>query len=496
MPFDEGIVTVASELTLKGSVPYRDFFIIMYPPGQIYVLAALYHFFDVSIFTGRMLAVFIQAFLMLAVFLLCLKITDNLKLSVVGWILALSCSGLRLGVVPSPIWSSMMFSLFGILFVISYAENKRFIFLLLAGILTSLAIMHRHDIGMFCYVSICCSLFLSHKKAKNILYYSLVSFFVPLVVLAYFAKHQAINDLINSLFLFPFVHEKTAFIAFPKPCFDLTMIFHGSLSFIKVNQFYVPILVYCFSAILLFAGFLNNKKFELKKYEALPILIFGVLTFNQARIRTDPAHLLTVIFPALVLFIYGIWFFSRIHINKILKFLYISFIGLISFLFLLIFVKNSDKIFKNIIKKPLRGDIILTAFERGGIYIPKEESGVVLDVVKHIRTKTSEDDRIYVGLLDHSVDSFGGNILLYTLSERMPSAKYYELAPGLVTSGYVQEEIIDSLKTHNVPLLILQKNTKENSLGKSMLDDYIGKNYYPSKRIGDYFIYEKDDISR
>jgi len=85
---------------------------------------------------------------------------------------------------------------------------------------------------------------------------------------------------------------------------------------------------------------------------------------------------------------------------------------------------------------------------------------------------------------------------LYTLSERMPSAKYYELAPGLVTSGYVQEEIIDSLKTHNVPLLILQKNTKENSLGKSMLDDYIGKNYYPSKRIGDYFIYEKDDISR
>jgi len=231
------------------------------------------------------------------------------------------------------------------------------------------------------------------------------------------------------------------------------------------------------------------------------ILVFGVLTFNQVRIRTDPAHLLTAIYPSVVLF--GFMLHKVIYAKstpKILRYAYTSYAFLILFLFSLLVVKNIDKSFKNVFRKPYKKSIVLTRFNRGSVYIPKEEQKHIKDVVSFIKRNTDVNERIYVGNIAHWKDDFGGSLILYTLCERLPSTKYYEILPGLITQKKVQEEIRESLSRRNVNFIILQDIDLPKKpiidTSKTILDDYIRTHFNLVKKFGKYNIYEKSNFYR
>jgi len=501
-PFDEGIITVAAQMLLKGEIPYKDFFIVMYPPGQIYVLAAIFKIFSSSIIAGRLYAVSVSVVSTMLVFAMTRMLTKNPAISFFSYILALTSFSPRLGAIPTPIWPGVCLSLLSIYLFMRYLENPGPFSAFAVGILDGIAIGFRHDIGIFAFIAIFSSL--SIRVFRDRAFRDVISFLAGVIIavfpwVTYFVMSSASKDLYDSLIGFTFIHQKLAAIPFPKPCLDLNAIFHGSLHFININQFYIPIIVYGVVAILLAAGIYKRSRYDEKtSLSLLTILVFGILTFNQARIRTDPAHLLTVIGPAIVLsgFILYDTFSARAgdRFKSTSKYMVSA---LILMLFALLLVKNIDKYVKNAYTKVYKSKIIKTVFDKGAIYLPAEERDEVLDTIKFIKANTGPSDRIFVGNAVHWKDDFGGSLILYYLADRLPATKYYEFLPGLITKKDVQEEMAESLEKHNVKLLVLQDielpkvNIEDIPVEKRILDDYIRKNYVQVEKFGKYNIYKR-----
>jgi len=503
-PYDEGITLVASQCLLAGEVPYKDFFIIMYPPGQVFVLAGLLKLFSFSIIAGRIFAVFVSVATAMLVFLMTRLLTKSRWASLLAWFVTVVALAPRLGAIPSPIFTGMLLALAAIYAYMHYLEELETRWIISAGALAGLSVLFRHDIGAFAIIAIGASLFarlIFNKKTvkktfKGSGLFLASAFLVVLPCVLYLADKSAIHDAIKSLFLFPAVHQKTAVLSFPVPCFDPRMIFHGSLHFIKINQYYIPILVYLLALLYLLTAFARKTFHEKQYFSLIALLAFGVLTFNQVRIRTDTAHLLTVIQPSAIIFAGAI---HRVFLQKFsfrpkvfLRYLITSFI---LFLFMLLSVKNIDKYIKNTYKKPYRKDIIKTDFRRGTVYVPKEERPQILDTLDFIEEKTLSSDRIFIGNTAHWKDDFGGSIILYFLAARLPSTKYYEFAPGITTDPAVQKEIKNSLVKYDVKLLVLQdvdlggQKKEEAPKEIQVLDDFIEEHYSPAKKFGKYNIY-------
>jgi len=502
-PYDEGIVAVAAQMLAAGEVPYRDFFIIAYPPGQIYLLAGLFKIFAGSLVAGRIYAVFVSVAIAMLVYFSSRRLTRSLKISVFAYLVMLASLAPRLGAIPAPIWTGVGLALFAIYLCIRYldSDTPRFIYIAASGMIAGIGIAFRHDIGIFAAAAILAPLTLKAFKERS--FKAVPVFFAGIILVTalwvgYFARLGALSDMRDSLFIFPFVHEKMAAISLPKPCFDLGMIFHQSLYFINVNQFYIPVIAYTFIAGLLFIRLLKGELFRQENMALLAIALFGVITYKEVAVRADPAHLLAMIAPAVIISAYITHdAFSRkfkIRTDIIVK--YVFAIAL-SFLFLLLMIKNVDKCIKNGYTKVYKKDIIRTPFDKGAIYVPREEMEELLDTVRFIRQNTGPGERIYLGNLPHWKDDFGGTLLLYYLADRLPSTKYYELMPGLVTSKKFQEEVAGSLVAKDVRLLILQ-DVDTGGLKKEdvptdslILDEFIARNYAPVAKFGKYNIYKR-----
>ena len=501
-PFDEGIIVVAAQRLLAGEIPYKDFFIVMYPPGQIYMLAAIFKLFASSLIAGRIYTALISVGISMLVFFITRILTKNLVISIFSWLMVLTSLSPRLGALPAPIWPGMLLGILSVYIFIRYLKNPKSSSIFIAGLTAGAAILFRHDIGIFAALSILLPLLieaLNKKSVKYIIFFVSAISFITIPWVAYFLSLSASKDIFNSLIAFTFIHEKTAGIPFPRPCFDLNMIFHGSLHFINVNQFYLPILVYGYTLIRLLARVLRYSwRIEAEGLSLLSILSFGMFTFNHVRIRSDAAHLLTVLAPAMILsaFILHDAFSSgfKFKLKCIAKYA----TGLVIAMLLgLLLIKNVDKYIKNTYIKVYRYDIVKVGFERGALYLPREEAGDVLSTVKFIKENTGTGDRIYIGNIAHWKDDFGGSTVLYFLADRLPSAKFYELLPGLVTNKEVQIEIRDSLIHKDVKLIVLQ-DVEMAGLERSgvpeerrILDDFIEREYKATARFGKYNIYKR-----
>lgn len=504
-PFDEGIIAVAAQMLLAGEIPYKDFFIVMYPPGQIYVLAAIFKIFSYSLTVARLYTVFVSLAGAMLVFFMTRLLTKNLAISIFAWLMVLTSLSPRLGAIPAPIWPGMLLGVLSLYIYMLYLKNGKLSYVIVAGTVCGAAIAFRHDIGIFASAAILfpLSMEVSYKKFfKRIVFFIAPILAITSLWLAYFISKSASKDIFNSLVAFTSIHQKTAALPFPRPCLDLSMIFHGSLQFINVNQFYIPILAYIFiSAFLLFKGFGRSRYDEMTRLSLTAILLFGVFTFNQARIRTDPAHLLTVIHPTIVLCAFILYDTFSQKFNTRPSYLTKCLIaGLIAVLLPLLLIKNIDKYLKNTYTKVYKKSIIKTVFDRGSIYVPKDEREDVLSTIEFIKDNTLPDDRIYIGNMAHWKDDFGGSTIIYFLANRLPAVKFYELLPGLVTDRETQQEIRDSLKEKDVKLIILQDvdtgalKREDASRDVRILDDFIQANYAPAAKFGKYNLFKR--ISR
>ena len=81
------------------------------------------------------------------------------------------------------------------------------------------------------------------------------------------------------------------------------------------------------------------------------------------------------------------------------------------------------------------------------------------------------------------------DILIYWLSERPPSTRFYDFHPGVTTTVPVQREIVRSLAHVETVAVIpdrVEPNASALSSGVMLLDDYLAQHFRPAARVGRY----------
>ncbi|MFH0764571.1 MAG: hypothetical protein V1927_06165 [Candidatus Omnitrophota bacterium] len=504
-PFDEGIALVAVDILKHGGIPYQDF-VTPFGVIQHYLLSAIFYVFGTRIEVAHLYILTMHAAIATAIFYLTYLVSGNKKISLGIWIVSLSCLAPRMGVAVTSIWPFMFFSILSMLFYVWFLGSRNKRDLIIAGLFTGATILSRFELGFYLLAGEALILLLHNLMSKKLggrnsinttaafFLYAVSAAILPLILLTYLWKVGVIGSFIYSVLL-PYTGiVKYGHMSFPPPCLDPRQIFYGSLFFIQVNQHYIPILTYI--AALLSCIYLTVKRL-INVDRLLTILfisVFGSLIFTLAIFGADATHTMPVIYPALILtgFLFTEMRRSKNSKDRLYAIAMRIFFFLIAFLLMLLFIKNTDKYFKNTVVKPFTKKICLMKTPRGNIYVPEDEFDDVNRLIGYLAKNTAPGEKIFIGFDDYKEVLHGGPILIYFLADRLPSTKHFVAFPGTTNREAIQKDIIASL--HDIRLIVLMGYGKilvnaPEAEHSCILDDYIRSHYRPVTALGRYDVY-------
>lgn len=496
-PYDDGITLVSSELILSGHIPYKDF-ALQYPPLPNYTIAALFSIFGVNHLIARLYIILLYMVICAITFYIAWQFSKGSKIAYVSWLTMAFALAPRLGANLSSSWSGMCYTFVSIFLFYMFASGKNRICIFLSGLAAGAALLSKQDMGVY----VICAVFIAtfyllfdRPKARELLSYIAGVAVLPSILTLYLIKEGALKSFIDSMLVPATVLRHYTMRPMPIPCFDLTQIFYGSLRFISINQFYIPILTYAITIPLLMASVIRRCDSDEPRIDAaaMAFLVFGVALYYFVLFCPDDQHLIISTPPAIILFSY-IYAKSRAIKNGIYRLPASIGVYILLFLLVLFSVKNADKFLKNCITKPLSNRIIKLQSQRGGIYIPKQEYYPVKDVLEYIGQNTAESDKILVWNRGSAAVSDGTDLLIYFFSGRLPPTRYFVVLPGYTNSDAAQEEIVSSLKKENVKLVVLLVNKdsgKFDEARRGLIDQYVDDNYSLTRIINYFYVYLK-----
>lgn len=512
--YDEGGIVFSAVNVLQGKIPYLDFW-TMYAPGQFYLFAAVFSIFGKSLLVERVFSVLLMTLLLTSMLVFSEKIV-KFKYAVVSTVIF----GIYLGGFSfyySPVIPALLFAVISLNFLSHYFIKKKFYEILICGIFAALTVIFRHDIGIYTIIAHLVSLiiFLIVDKKWNILkkiillikgflLFLLGCSIILLPVFFYFKNKIPFDIIWNDLIIFPTqIFPKFRSLPYPPPLFNPLDMFNGKITlfqFLKSGavgvQYYLPFVMFILGVIFLIKSFIKKEKNPVVIFIVTNILILTILYFNQARIRSDLAHLLPVQMLTFLIFplVYAniIRKFKNHFLNDFLNIF--TFVTLSIFLFLPFAekIQNTYRAYFSMSSETLK-----TPFSN---YIIVEKSfDYYDDVANFINKNTNPDEFIFIGDARHD-QLIGNDMLLYFLSDRQSATKYYELHPGLVTTYKIQQEIISDLIHKNVSFIVLnnsqqqlEPNMSSVSSGVFDLDNFIRTNYDNFQNINDYSFWKKKE---
>lgn len=503
-PYDEGLYLATSSMAMEGLVPYKDFFILVYPPGQAYLLGMLLRIFGMNLLVGRIYNIVLLSAICTMVFYITRSITSS-RPAILSFIICLvTLSHFGEPPIPRAIWPGVLMSLLAVRNILYFIKYERVKYIFIASLFLGIITVFRHDIAILTYISGVTGFVLyfiynikekdGFPLLKNIIGLSLMLAVFPVLFIyamaIWLGRMEALYDCFRSLFVFPSTFHKWAAIPFPEFCFDFKMIFHRGCLFIRRNKFYIPIITLFISGAVILWEIIRRKTMDKKIISFIVIWFLGLVYLQQMIFRTDGNHLSISFVPTTILI--GIIFNSglnyRINISNLIKNIVVIYILLLTVLFM---YRATELYIKNIIVKPyIKRTTKPVRFERGTVYIPDDVRDTFVSLVRYVRENTEEGERIYIGPLYHKVGQIGWFDLIYFLTDRMPAVKYYISIPGLQDRSDIQLEMITSLKRNNTKLLLLREFGTAEFLGP--LDRFIRKNYRLKKIIDTYHIYVKE----
>ncbi len=478
-PYDEAVILVGAEKVLDGQIPHKNFS-SEYPLGQIGVLAALFKVFGVSVMTERVYDLAINSLLSLLIFMI-IRFFTSTGTALIGWVMSLIW--LQHSSYPAyPVYPSVMFIFISIYFMLFHIKKQKNSYVILSAIFIVLAIFFRHDMGG--YAAIAVTSVLIFRRIMGVQSWTPLVIFIAsgiiasLPVIIYFIMNSALGYLYNDLILLPLIMTKYMGLPYPS-------ITRWNLPF---YVFPAVVLTGAISSVLLIV----RKKDDVVACGILLISLIGIFFFNQARWRSDMAHIipvaLTGILLAPVLLDTLIKRFSlNIWSSRIAYVLFILFFC-ITLTKPLVVIKQLLSTTNGYVLKNVNPDL-----ERVNHLNVRED---IRDAVAYIKKNTSKNDYIYVGVKNH--DRFNWNEpIIYFLSERDCASRYHVLNPGFHTTSIVQEEMVNEFKNRPPRLaLLLTRFQSEANLSSidtkiDILDNYISSNYELKGTYGFYEIWMK-----
>lgn len=472
--YDEAVILVGAERVIEGQIPSRDFF-TMYPPGQVYTLAAFFKAFGISVITERSYDIVIKSFISLLIFLIIRLFSSDIT-ALVGW--AMSLIWITLSTFPAyPVYPSVLCTFISIYFLMLHMKQDKLYYVVLSAISIVGAALFRHDQGGPAAVVIAFVLMLRkitgvQKSWKPLISYIASGVMAALPVLIYFFLNSALKYMLNDLILYPLT-VFTEYQDFPYPLLSMNTL-----------PFFVFPLVLLIGVVTFFV-FIKQKIDDTTAFGILLISCIGIVFLNQVRVRSDLIHLLPSALTGILLAPVLLYTLSKgLSQSKWRNML-------IWALFIIVFGITLYKPYSMKIPYiPMRYTLetVNPDIERAK-YLKIDPD--LKNVVTYIKNNTSKDEYLYVGVKNHDKVIFN-HAIIYFLSERNPATKYHELNPNLIKT--IQEEIVSELTKKFTRLVVLtpgwryEPNLSSIDSKINLLDNYISSNFELKKVYGIYEI--------
>lgn len=515
--YDEGILVYGATRVMNGEVPYRDFW-TLYGPGQFYILAGLFRVFGISIVAERLWDRCIRAALALGIYVISRDLTSR-QTALIVWSVSVLWLG-YFGYFSHPIFPATLCTSLSVLIATKSffrGEARRSLWSTGAGMSIGTAALFRHDFGFYALLAQISAaaifayrgfienqelgfgrIWLSSREQRAFVVYLSIGIVTVLILPTVFLVNAVtLDELTYDLLVFPTaIFPKFRSLAYPAPFPNPLRLLSEDLSiwdYIRLSTdripFYFPVIVYIsmFISVIIRIRKADLGNQERSRLQAvLLIALLGIVSFNQARIRSDHIHLELTLVPALILFGVLLEEYAAGSLQK--KRL------LARLIFLMVLVAIAVRPFCSRIKavyETLPG-ISSNHLERARyIHLDPDQASAVAYIQSHVLS----GDQIYVGNSVHD-RIYANDVMFYFLSERHSATKYHELHPGLATTLPVQREIAKEVRQSRVEYIVLlsrfqdarEPNESAVSSGVTFLDDFIKANYVPIEQFGTYTI--------
>jgi hypothetical protein len=505
-PNDEGLMLAAAARIADGQVPYSDFW-WFYPPGQPYLLAALWELFGPSLLPWRILRVLCDAGVAVLAWALAVRGGASPRLALATWLAAALAMAYPSGPHPFPfvlVLALAALLLFedrpltaGALAGIAAAWRIEFAAYLGLGVVLAYAVRglagrpgfdaaaFGRDAGGFAAMSLAAALLL----------------FAPVVAAAGFSES---SDL---LVRYP-VEDFGDYQSLPFPLdYDgplNTASLGGFLSDSAENLllFYLPLALVIGLAGALLALAL---RFRLERWAQVASAVFALGAAHYLVTRPDAFHTAPL---AVMVAVLGAWAIAgRREPERATaedseragadarRVAGLAGAGLAALALAYAIVEGLDRRWLE-----LRTDYAeLRLPPADGVRVRDSSRAPLERAVRHVRERVPAGRPIYVATRRSDLVT-SGHPLFYVLAERDNPTRYDIQAPGVVTTAPVQREIVRDLRRTRTPVVVRwtapvtaapEPNLAGESSGVTLLDAYLRRAYRREARFGEFVILER-----
>ncbi len=500
--YDEGVIAYGAQRILQGDLPYRDFW-VLYPPGQLLAIAALFKLFGSSLAVERAWDIALRAAIVLLGYLITARLAPRRYALLTAVMSVVWLQGIRF--YGYPLIPALLLTLASVWFFIGFLHNQSVIRnLFMTGLFTGLLVAFRHDIAFYVFIAEGLAVFGVHfierdavrsnaNRPSNLLHMGIALGAgvavgaLPLVL--YLAAEAPAADVFDQLIVFlATVYPAVRSLPYPT-------IFSGSPETIFPFYFHFVILAI---AVLFLVGAQHSmppeKYAQVRKVVLFLALLVGLM-FLKSLVRPQLAHLIHVM---ILSFLLGAVVWSALPRGWLFHaFGAVLAIAFLAMLAAPIYTAQTELKWQEGLRANSTALSRSANFPRAGGLLVLPDQAAALD---YVRAHVPPGEKIFVGNGRHDVVLLN-DVLFYFLAERDSATRYHELHPGQVTTASVQRVIIDDLESKNVRVVVLflgtdrvrEPNESARSSHVTLLDDYLKKQYRVAGQAGNYRWLEKLD---
>jgi Dolichyl-phosphate-mannose-protein mannosyltransferase len=522
--FDEGIVLTAAMRVASGQLPHRDFY-SLYGPAPFYVLAGLFRVFGESLLVERLFDLFAKASVVTCVYAIAAAYCRKSTALYTALIALLWHFGLNQwpgSTVIEVCIVNLAAAILAVRLISDKITTKRALAL---GVTAGAAALLRYDTGIALLVlHVAVATIAAHRGATRfssrahafasfIWPYSVGFLLLTLPAFLYYLSVAHLAPLLHDMIVYPFkYYHRGRNLPFPGV----------HLHMIEDLAVYPPVAIAVISIGIAVVTYFRTGSETLQSRPPVKgsapdwrnfAFVFGLLTlgmYMKGLVRVSPFQMYVAIIPSLLLIavlfehrsvlvrpvriaIVALMWFSIVPVASLdvhwLKSLYFNGVTVPGHILALARGKVSSEE-----SAWCKSENPLT---RGFCFLAEEER---IDTIEFIRSHTTPDQRIYVGLDRHDKIFLNDNII-YFATQRLPATKWSELDPDLESRYDVQTQMIQEFEMSTPPYIVLdsefgwsqEANDSTRSSGVTLLDDYIRHKYEKLEAFGQLSIWRRSE---
>lgn len=498
--YDEGVVLHGAEKLAAGHVPYRDFWTV-YTPGQLYVVAAAFKTFGVSLLSERLVDLAFRLALSALLYTLLARLTTR-KFALLPCLLLT----LKLGYVGAygySVFPALAAAFLSSLAVQRFCATSEDRWLTIGGAGVAVAALFRQDFGLYALLanagvlllaaaqsldeprSLRGALLTGARRAGLLTGYALAALAPAAVYLVAVAGHDV---LIYDLFTFPLTTLR-ALRALPLPRLDFGLLpgapatARGPLEQAAWLQFYGPLLVYAVQAAVLRRAWRQHvtaREQQRTRGETFALL-FGLLLFNQALSRYDEPHALpTLLCAGLLVSALIARLLARPRRPAVILPVYLG----LAWACTLFVTQPLGELLKTLIETP--PGRCLSDLSRADCAATDPDQ---TQAVRFVQQTTRPGEPIFVGNELRTAN----DVSFYFLAGRPSAVRQSVFDPGVVSSTTVQAEMLREIADAGVETIVLveavatrDQDAAGASAGAYPLPAYLHHAFHPVFTAGAY----------